>query len=117
MGTGRQTEYVGRSSPTKVAITRRHHPAEGKTFVVVRGGPSQLVIRLEDDSTMRIPRSWTDADGAREGANGPERVFTVDSLRELGVLVAALARRCSRESEEAATRVDEATDAEHDEDS
>jgi hypothetical protein len=110
-GNWSQTEYVGRSSPSRVVITRRHHPAEGKTFVVVRGGPNQLVIRLDDDSTMRIPRSWTDADGPCEGTDAPKHVFTVDALRELGALVASLARRCAAESADATTRVDDAADA------
>ena len=91
-----------------VAITRRHHPAEGKTFVVVRGGPNQLVIRLDDESTMRIPRSWTDADGPCERTDTSERVFTIDALRELGALVASLARRCSAKAKQATTDVDDA---------
>jgi hypothetical protein len=91
-GARSQTEYVGKSSsPPRVTVTRRHHPAEGKTFEVVRGGGRQLVIRLDDDSTMRIPRSWTDADGT--GVVGAtERVFTADAIRALGVLVALLRR-------------------------
>jgi hypothetical protein len=96
-----------------VAITRRHHPAEGKTFVVVRGGPNQLVIRLDDDSTMRIPRSWTDADGPCERTDAPERVFTIDALRELGALVVSLARRCSAKVEDASTEVNDADYALH----
>jgi hypothetical protein len=55
------------------------------------------VIRLEDESTMRIPRSWTDADGHRAGMGAPEHVFTADAMRALGTLVASLTRRSSPE--------------------
>lgn len=75
------------------------------------------MIRLDDDSTMRIPRSWTDADGTRDGIHTPEHVFTIDALRELGALVASLAQRCSAESAAATTRVDDAADAARDGDS
>jgi len=102
MGAQSQTEYVGRSSPLRrVAVTRRHHPAEGKTFEVVTGGRNQIVIRLDDESTMRIPRLWTDADGTREGMDAPEHIFTPDALRTLRALVASLVRRSSPEGEEA----------------
>ena len=94
-GTGSQTEYVGRCSPQRVTVTRRHHPIKGKIFDVVNGGRQQLVIRLDDQSTMRIPRSWTDADGAQPEMDAPERMFTTDAMRELGALVAAMARRRS----------------------
>lgn len=91
MGRGSQTEYVGSSSLASVTITRRHHPFEGKSFEVVKPGPKQIVVRLEDGSAIRIPRSWTDADGPR--ADAPERVFSVDALRALVALVASLGQR------------------------
>jgi hypothetical protein len=78
------------------------------------GGRNMLVIRLDDESTMRIPRSWTDADGIRVGLDAPEHIFTVEALRALGTLVASLARRSSSERAEAAEasrRADRATDA------
>ncbi len=80
----------------RVTITRRHHPFEGETFEVVKSGPRQIVIRVDDGSSMRVPRSWTDADGPPR-AEAPEHVFTVDALRELGALVVALAQRSSAE--------------------
>ncbi len=107
-GTGRQTKYVSKSLPSEVTITRRHHPALGKTFAVVRGGSNQLVIRLDDDSTMRVPRSWTDADGVCATAAAPEHVFTADALRELGALVASLLRRCSSKVEPSTTLINAA---------
>ena len=80
------------------------------------GGPKQLVIRLDDESTMRIPRSWTDADGPRAGMGASERVFTVDAMRALGALVASLGRRSSPEQRaEASSRHDLTADAASDE--
>ena len=111
MGTWSQTEYVTSSSPPRVTVTRRHHPSEGKSFDVVMGGRNQLVIRLDDESTMRIPRSWTDADGSPAGMVAPEHVFTGDAMRELGMLVASLARRSSPEGAKASSSADRATDA------
>jgi len=79
-----------------------------------------LVIRLDDESTMRIPRSWTDADGARAGTAAPEHVFTTDAMRALGALVGSLAQRSSStrfaipegvKPAEALSRVPRATDA------
>ena len=67
---------------------------------MVVGGRNQLVIRLDDESTMRIPRSWTDADGNGSGVGTPEHVFTPDALRALGALVASLARRSSPDGAE-----------------
>ncbi|MBN2840219.1 MAG: hypothetical protein JXP37_04600, partial [Coriobacteriia bacterium] len=99
-GSQSQTEYVGGSSLERVTITRRHHPFEGKSFAVVMPGPRQIVVRLDDGSTMRVPREWTDADGALP--DGPEHVFTVDALRALGELIALLAQRSS--SAEAASQ-------------
>jgi hypothetical protein len=46
----------------------------------VVNGPTQLVVRLGDGTTLRVPRAWTDADGP-----SPERacesVFNVEALR------------------------------------
>ena len=93
MGAQSQTEYVTKSTPQRVTITRRHHPSEGGSFEVVFGGRSTLVLRLADGSRMRIPRAWTDADGGCLGVKAPEHVFTADALRALGKLVASLAQR------------------------
>jgi hypothetical protein len=75
-----------------VRVTRRHHPLEGQLVEVVTGGPTQIVVRLEDGTTMRLPRAWTDADGASPCAHS-ERVFSVDAMIELIGLVDALGRR------------------------
>jgi len=77
-----------------VTVIRPHHPLRGEQFEVLIGGPRQIVIRLRDGSTMRIPRVWTDADGARSDSPPPsETVFTVEALRELLELVSALKAR------------------------
>jgi hypothetical protein len=74
-----------------VKLIRRHHPLEGQLLEVVRGGPVQLVVRLGDGTAMRLPRSWTDIDGAPVRA--ADSIYTVDSLRELLELVEAFRRR------------------------
>jgi len=63
-------------------VTRRYHPIEGRVVEVVTGGPTQIVVRLDDGTTMRLPRTWTDADGAPP-PRCSERVFTVEALCEL----------------------------------
>jgi len=58
---------------------------------VVLGGPRIIVVRLRDGTSMRVPRAWTDADG--RSVEGPENVFTVESLHDLALLLEAFARR------------------------
>ena len=72
-------------------LTRRRHPLEGQLLDVVRGGRAQIVVRLNDGTTMRLPRSWTDIDGVR--ALPVESIYTIDSLRELLEHVEVLRRR------------------------
>ncbi len=64
--TGKQqhTKYSRSSTPSDVTVTRRHHPLLGQRLNVVSGGASAIVVRIADGTTMRIPRVWTDADGA-----------------------------------------------------
>lgn len=91
MGRASQTQYKTRSAPAQVKLTRRHHPLEGQTLEVLRDGRAQLIVRLSDGTSMRVPRRWTDIDGAVELAR--ESVCTIDSLREVLELVEALRRR------------------------
>jgi hypothetical protein len=42
---------------------------------------------------MRLPRSWTDADGAPGETGEPDAVFSVDAIRALLEIVEALHRR------------------------
>jgi hypothetical protein len=60
-------------TPARVKITRRHHPLEGQTLEVLRGGQIHIVVRPPDGTPMRVPRAWTDADGAPP-QNSVERV-------------------------------------------
>jgi len=48
---------------------------------------------LADGSAIRMPRSWTDADGAPVPEPLPATLVTVDSVRELIALLDALRRR------------------------
>jgi hypothetical protein len=75
-----------------VTLTRRHHPLGGQRFEVVFGGPTQIVVRLADGSSMRVPRSWTDADGVAP-PDAPPSVFSIDALRDLVALVETLRHR------------------------
>ena len=82
--------YYRHPTPKRVTLTRRHHPLRGQEMEVVLGGPRIIVVRLRDGTSMRVPRAWTDADGAQ--VEGPENIFTVESLHELAALLDALAR-------------------------
>jgi len=71
---------------------RRHHPLRGQQLAVVSGSRSQLVVRLADGTSMRMPRAWTDADGPPvQGV--AESIFTVESLREFVELIEVIGRR------------------------
>ena len=59
---------------------------------VVFGGPRIVVGRLSDGTSMRVPRSWTDADGP-SAQEAPESIFSIEALRELCDLVETIARR------------------------
>ena len=76
-------------------MTRPHHPLQGtEVAVLVEGRGDELTVELPDHSTMRMPREWTDADGAGTGsAERPPAVFTVQAFRELVELVALLRQR------------------------
>ena len=57
-------------------------------------GQVHLVVRIGDGSNLRIPRAWTDADGAPAPAD-PERnaVFTLEAIRALIKVVDVLRSR------------------------
>lgn len=90
-----QTPYNLRGCPERVRVTRRHHPLLNQEFEVLFAGGAQLVIRLRDGSTMKVPRAWTDVDGdlqrLHEGTHATH--LTLASLRELMGLVETLQRR------------------------
>jgi hypothetical protein len=50
------------------------------------------VVRVADGTTMRIPRAWTDADGAPPNETS-ETVFSIEALRDLLRLVEAIGTR------------------------
>jgi hypothetical protein len=56
------------------------------------GGPTKIVVLLDDGTTMRLPRAWTDADGSAS-RDSTESIFSVEAIRELVVLVEAIGRR------------------------
>lgn len=60
------------------------------------GGRDCLAIRLVDGTSMRVPRQWTDADGAHSGHEEHKEndfFFTVDSLRRILSLLEAFLSR------------------------
>ena len=88
------TKYILYNSPSRVKVTRRNHPLYDQELEVLNAGKQVLVVRLADGSPMKMPRAWTDADGA-----GPAQeptllsVFTNEALRELLNLLKALRNR------------------------
>ena len=75
-----------------MTVTRRHHPLHGQRLEAVFAGAATVVVRLADGTTMRLPRTWTDADGA-PSHEPTESVFSVEALRGLLRLVDAIGRR------------------------
>jgi len=92
MGRQQHTPHSRHPTPPEVTVTRRHHPLHGQRLAVVFGGPTKLVVRLGDGTTMRFPRAWTDADGA-PSQHPTESIFSVEALRELVDLVEAVGHR------------------------
>lgn len=96
MGRSSLTKQYTSTTPTpdRIRVVRRHHPLKGMELEVVRGGKSVLVVRHPDSLTMRIPRDWTDIDGAlRAPKTGPDTQLTVETLRDLVHLVDVLLDR------------------------
>ena len=94
MGGLSRTKYIIRNTPEEVTVIRRHHPLRGQQFEVLQGGKELITVRLTDGTPMRIPRHWTDADGAPPADTSPnEFALTVESLRRLIELVDAFFQR------------------------
>ena len=94
MGRSAHTAYhYRRSALDQVTITRRHHPLEGQAFEILKDGQKDLLVQLRDGSAIRLPRAWTDADGAPFPQPLPATLVTVSSVRELITLLDALRRR------------------------
>jgi hypothetical protein len=89
-----QTAYHLRVSPSTVTVTRPHHPLEGRQLEVLAERGACIDVLLRDGTSMRIPRSWTDADGSPVIERPVrEAVFTVGAIRELLELVRAFRGR------------------------
>ena len=95
MGTSSHNRYYHCVTPTpsEVTIIRPHHPLRGQRFEVLHTGTRQLVVRALDGVAMRLPREWTDADGAPAAEVGTGAVFSVQAIRALLETVEALRRR------------------------
>ena len=87
-----QTQYILRRTPERVRIMRHAHPLHGCEVHVLIEGDKRIVIQLEDGTSMRIPRAWTDADGSVPSAR-EITVFTSASLDQVLSLVAAFLQR------------------------
>ena len=60
---------------------------------MLRDQGSQVVLQLADRASLRVPRSWTNADGDDGELRRAPTVFTDDSLRALMELVDAFVER------------------------
>jgi len=93
---------TGRLSPTKyylsdlsseITVIRRHHPLEGGRLEVLSATKACVVVRLADGSSLKLPRRWTDADGAACTELTGQAQISLAGLRELLRLFEALRRR------------------------
>ena len=79
-------------------MIRRHHPLLDQDLEVLSANRSVVVVRLANSSSLKIPRPWTDADGAQSGPElQGESKLSVQGLRELLELLESLrngSRRC-----------------------
>ncbi len=86
-----QTKYYLSDFPSKITVTRRHHPLKGQAPELLSVGKAWVVVRLGDGSSLKLPRGWTDADGgACTTLTGHSQLFCLVGLRELLNLVRAL---------------------------
>jgi len=75
-------------------VTRRHHPLHGQELEILTQSKGHIVVRSPDGLSMKLPRLWTDVDGVGFGGDSSgDAILTVESLRDLGVLLEALAQR------------------------
>jgi hypothetical protein len=86
------TTYSHDAAATRVTVTRRHHPLHGQMLDLVKPGRTQIVVRLGNGTSMRLPSAWTDVDGD-PSQHTTDGNFTADALRALLDLVDALCAR------------------------
>ena len=92
MGKQQHTTYSRHFTPSELTVTRRHHPLHGLRLEAVSGGAATIVVRIADGTTMRIPRAWTDADGAPPH-EPVESIFTAEAMSDLLRLVDVIGGR------------------------
>ena len=78
-----------------MTVTRRHHPLHGQALALVARGRTQVVVRLNDGTSMRLPSAWTDANGDPP-QYATDQIFTAEALRALLDLVDVLRARDRR---------------------
>jgi hypothetical protein len=71
--------------PERVEVTRRHHPLFGRELEVIHANKVMLTIRLPNGSTMKMPRTWTDAGGGTGVVEPLRYSFTVDGVRSSSI--------------------------------
>ena len=94
MGGPVHTKYNNQLLPIEVEVVRCHHPLLGQKLPVVRACRTFFVVRLADESHMKILKIWTNIDSNL--AVDPLRqdtIFTKTSILELLDLVQILCRR------------------------
>ncbi len=91
MGRVSHTKQILSNCPDKVTIVRPHHPLRGRRYDVLQSGKQRLRLRIDGDTSMYIPRAWTDADGPITPRR--EEILTIEVLRRLIALVEAYLKR------------------------
>ena len=86
-GRGLETKYN-----RKISVTRAHHPLLGKIFELAQPLGNSITIILPNGCRMKIPRQWSDIDGAKPCLS-LDSVFTGNSIKELLDLVDLLLNR------------------------
>ena len=78
-------------------MIRRHHPLVSQDLEVLSATKTAVVVRLLNGSSMKIPRQWTDADGAQVCPDlQGESKLSIQGLREFLQLLEALRKRTIR---------------------
>ncbi len=97
MGRLSQTKYILHNIEPRIRVIRRHHPLVSQDLEVLSASKTAVVVRLLNGSSLKVPRQWTDADGAQAcpELQGESR-FSIQGLREFLHLLEALRKRTIR---------------------